>query len=225
VVVKLINTDGAAFIGPGSEWFWTAISGLVLAATFLAIYRQLRIARSANAWTQLGEIGREGDSERMTRYKLVVLIARRDGTDPADLPAAAASTIADFWERVALLVRAGHVDRDLLYQQAALSCQRWWGILGPFVTATRASQHAKIGQNFEWLANDFSSSMRRAGNSLVFDEAFFKANIGGMIAGCRDDIRVWEALRASPLPLESGDAQAASSPSLPAGPSAAADSD
>jgi hypothetical protein len=37
--VKLINTDGLACIGPGSEWFWTAISGLVLAITFLAIYR------------------------------------------------------------------------------------------------------------------------------------------------------------------------------------------
>ena len=48
--VKLINTDGLAFIGPGSEWFWTALSGIVLAVTFLGIYRQLRIARSANAF-------------------------------------------------------------------------------------------------------------------------------------------------------------------------------
>jgi hypothetical protein len=35
--VKLINTDGMAFIGPGSEWFWTALSGIVLAITFIAI--------------------------------------------------------------------------------------------------------------------------------------------------------------------------------------------
>jgi hypothetical protein len=34
--VKLINTDGMSFIGPGSEWFWTALSGLVLAVTFSA---------------------------------------------------------------------------------------------------------------------------------------------------------------------------------------------
>ena len=33
--MKLINTDGMAFIGPGSEWFWTAVSGIVLAVTFL----------------------------------------------------------------------------------------------------------------------------------------------------------------------------------------------
>ena len=45
--VKFSNTDGMAFIGPGSEWFWTAVSGIVLAITFIAItfiaiYRQLR---------------------------------------------------------------------------------------------------------------------------------------------------------------------------------------
>lgn len=43
--MKFINTDGMTFIGPGSEWFWTAISGLVLAGTFIAIYRQFRLQR------------------------------------------------------------------------------------------------------------------------------------------------------------------------------------
>ena len=42
-----INTDGMSFIGPGSEWFWTALTGLVLGLTFLAIYRQLRLHPSA----------------------------------------------------------------------------------------------------------------------------------------------------------------------------------
>jgi hypothetical protein len=42
VVVKLINTDGMAFIGPGSEWLWTAFQFIALALTFAALYRQLR---------------------------------------------------------------------------------------------------------------------------------------------------------------------------------------
>jgi hypothetical protein len=42
VVVKLINTDGMAFIGPGSDWFWTALQFTALAINFYAIYRQLR---------------------------------------------------------------------------------------------------------------------------------------------------------------------------------------
>ena len=39
--MKLINTHGLALIGPGSEWFWTALQFTALAITFVAIYRQL----------------------------------------------------------------------------------------------------------------------------------------------------------------------------------------
>ena len=41
-VVTLINTDGLALIGPGSEWFWTMLQFTALAITFFAIYRQLQ---------------------------------------------------------------------------------------------------------------------------------------------------------------------------------------
>ncbi len=40
--MKLINTEGMALFGPGSEWFWTALTFTALALTFYAIYRQLR---------------------------------------------------------------------------------------------------------------------------------------------------------------------------------------
>ena len=42
-----------SFIGPGSEWFWTAVSGIVLAVTFLAIWRQLALQRSASGYAQV----------------------------------------------------------------------------------------------------------------------------------------------------------------------------
>jgi len=41
-VVTIINTDGLALFGPGSEWFWTALQFTALAVTFYAIYRQLQ---------------------------------------------------------------------------------------------------------------------------------------------------------------------------------------
>jgi hypothetical protein len=41
-VVMLINTEGLALFGPGSEWFWTALQFSALAITFYAIYRQLQ---------------------------------------------------------------------------------------------------------------------------------------------------------------------------------------
>ena len=113
--MKLINTDGMALIGPGSEWFWTALTGLILAITFFAIYRQLSIARSATAFEQLTLFETELHSERMTRLALDVVVALRDGVDPAHLPGSSAGAIRGFWERVGGLVRQGHLDAKLLW--------------------------------------------------------------------------------------------------------------
>ena len=44
--MTLINTDGLALVGTGSEWFWTALQFIALAITFVAIYRQLQAQRS-----------------------------------------------------------------------------------------------------------------------------------------------------------------------------------
>ena len=52
--MKLINLDDLVILGPGSEWLWTMISGIVLAVTFIAIYRQLRVQRDAAAIEQVG---------------------------------------------------------------------------------------------------------------------------------------------------------------------------
>ena len=68
----LINTDGLSFIGPGSEWFWTAISGIVLAITFIAIYRQLSVQRSAAAIEQHSRLLRDWHSEPMLRSRIAV---------------------------------------------------------------------------------------------------------------------------------------------------------
>ena len=57
--MTLINTNGMAFIGPGSEWFWTALTGVVLAITFVGIYRQLTVQVHASAAEQLAEFRHE----------------------------------------------------------------------------------------------------------------------------------------------------------------------
>src|SRR5437899_1325069 len=99
-----------AFIGPGSEWFWTAVSGVVLAVTFLAIYRQLRLQASSAAIETVNRMASEWASERKTRYKIDALVALRDATDPSSVQSAAIGNLVDFWEDVGALVKAGHVD-------------------------------------------------------------------------------------------------------------------
>ena len=189
--VKLINTDGMAFIGPGSEWFWTALSGIVLAVTFVAIYRQLALARGANAFAQLGALVDEWNGERLIRKRIGVLIALRDGAAPADIPDSPASVIANYWEKVGALVRAGHVDRSLIAEGLG-GGQDWWGILGPWVLRVRTEDaNPSFWEHFEWLAG----TIVRLHPAAAFDQRSFDRTIEERITLNEADLRDLEAMR------------------------------
>jgi hypothetical protein len=195
--VKLINTDGMAFIGPGSEWFWTALSGIVLAVTFLGIYRQLRIARSANAFEQMDRLSNEWDSERMNRHKLEILLALRAGVKPENVPSGAASYVRDFWDDMALLIKAGHIDRRLVYESFTAPCRAWWATLAPVVRRLRTEAGDPRLSNFhEWLAGVMAEMDARSGVVLKYDEAFIASSLDERIERARDQIRISEELRA-----------------------------
>jgi len=193
--VTLINTDGMAFIGPGSEWFWTAVSGLILAGTFIAIYRQLRIARNASAVGQVDLFYREWVSERYTRYTLEVFIALRDGTDRAKVPEGAAKALTNFWEKVATLTRGGHLDRKLLWNDLSAACELWWAVLAPFVRRWRTAEgDLRYWENFEWLAGLMAEMDRRAGVQNWGDTTIVNS-LERLITGCLDFIRIEQSLR------------------------------
>jgi len=195
--VKLINTDGMAFIGPGSEWFWAALSGLVLAVTFLGIYRQLRIARSANAFEQMNRLSSEWESERMNRHKLEILRALREGVAPENVPSGAAGYVRDFWDDMALLIRAGHVDRKLVYESFTAPCRAWWATLAPVTYRLRIeAADPRLSMNHEWLAGVMAEMDAKAGLALTYDEAFMASTLDERLQRARDVIRVAEELRA-----------------------------
>jgi uncharacterized protein DUF4760 len=217
--VKFINTDGMAFIGPGSEWFWTAVSGLVLAVTFIAIYRQLVLARGASAREQLESSDREWNSERFALCKLEVLLARRDTTDPASVPSSAAIAIAGFWERIAALARGGHLDPKLLHTYNGGVCPVWWVVLAPFIHQLRVLNEDETEySNFEWLAQVMAELDRRAGAS-VFNEALLASQLPSRIASFQDRLRFEQALRSAAV--TSGDPSTVERPAPPSAPSAA----
>jgi hypothetical protein len=192
--MKLINTEGMALIGPGSEWFWTALTGIVLAVTFLAIYRQLTTARNAAAYEQLDAFERDLASERMLRYELAVLIAVRDGADPAHLPPAAANGILKFWEQVGALCRRGHIDADLLGEGSGTTVSVWWLVLETYARRVRSERGPAWYENFEWLVGVMAAIDRRSG-SPVMDHALFTKLLNPMIESLRAAIEVEEALR------------------------------
>jgi len=194
--VTLINTDGMSFIGPGSEWFWTALGVIIAAVTLIGIYRQLRLQLGAGAIEQMETINKEFQSEQMSRARLAVLLALRDGADPGSLPPVA-NDIANFWERVGHLVKAGHVDRVLVNQYFDASIRVWWGWLARATHAVRERDaDPALYENFEWLAGLMAEMDRKAGKSATFDEANRASLIPLYIERNREVIRIAEESRA-----------------------------
>ena len=195
--MKFINVDGMAFIGPGSEWFWTALSGMILAITFMAIWRQLRLQRAATGYSQLTDLSRQDQAEPMLRMKLEILSSLRDGIDPAHVPYGAASYLTDFWEDTAALVREGHLDRRLLHMTIGNGCRRWWALLAPFIERVRAETgNARAAEHFEWLAGTMAEFDRRDADTTRYDMEAIKPGLNDLIRNQADRLRVAEELRA-----------------------------
>jgi len=189
------------FVGPGSEWFWTALSGLVLVVTLLAIYRQLRIARSAAAYEQLDAFERELDSERMIRNEVDLLVALRDRADPADIPPGAAYVIGGFWQKTAALVRSGHLDPKLLRAGSLDAVQFWWPAMAAYARRERALRPSPgfLG-DFEWLAGILAKLDRAANHATPhgWDEGQLSRLRTHYLEILEDRLRTEELLRSVP---------------------------
>jgi hypothetical protein len=193
--VTLINTEGMAFIGPGSEWFWTALSGVVLAVTFIAIYRQLQLQRSATTFQQASDLSREWNSEALLRARLAVLEQQADSIDPATLPEFEAAQIGSYWERVGNLVAEGHVDDE---QVESGLCRVWWARLRSFTEMGRIRfGDPEIFIHWERLESQFAGLDAKAGRSTVYDEGYLAGILTTSLESARSGVRQAELLRAT----------------------------
>lgn len=189
----IVSADPVVFIGPGSEWFWTAVSGLVLAVTFLAILRQLRVQASANAYAQVAGFEAELHSERLIWASYDILSSLADGMPPANVPTGAASALGNHWESIGLLVRGGHLDRRLAYTSMSYNVQYDWATLAPFAAKIRAATGMNaIYEHFEWLAGEMAGIDRARGGVIVFGDAYLAARLPSSLESCRDQIRIFE---------------------------------
>lgn len=200
----LINTDGMALIGPGSEWFWSMLQFLVVGLTLFAIYRQLRLQRSQTSIEQLGTFEREWLGEPIVRAKVSVLVALRDGADRASVPDEPALAIISFWERIGLLVRAGHIDGELLFSGGdGVQCEFWWTLLMPWIGRLRATEGGSTwtGENFEWIARTMAEYSRRAGLPAT-DDATVMHDVRWVLAVNQDRLAAAIALRTAPASFD-----------------------
>jgi len=197
--VKLINTDGLALIGPGSEWFWSALMVIALATTFFAIYRQLSEQRASNAFEQLQTLTDRWSSERMRSIRLRLALALKQGDDP-DIEVLAA-TVWDFFEQLGFLHRQGYLDTEVLASGVGVDVVRWWTVLAAYVEQVRAEYGAQQGADFERLASRMRAGMAQSG-ILEFktDPASVASRLDWIIARQTQALRLERAITAGVIP-------------------------
>ena len=184
-----------SFIGPGSEWFWTAASGIVLAVTFLAIYRQLRLQASQAAVEQTEAVMREFFSERLLGHQLALLLALKAGVDPAYLPDGSAAAIYNYWSKLGQLAKARHVDLKNIGGMAGIG-QAWWATLEPYGRRYTAMLGPSAPMSdFGWLAAKYAEIAQRAGVTTTYDDAYLRDSLDRRLAIVRDMLRVEQSLR------------------------------
>ena len=74
--------------------------------------------------------------------------------------------IANYWEKLGSLMRAGHVDSHLIRGSIGPDCQVWWAILGPMVRKQRLqSTDPTIWEHFEWASARMDAIDARTGTT------------------------------------------------------------
>lgn len=129
-----MNLGDLTFIGTGSEWFWTMVSGLVVAVTFIIIYRQLKAQGAANAFQRIETVHRRWVSNELVLARLEVALQLRDGTlDVED--DTRADTVLSFFELVRDLNRQGYLDDEEIARSFGAAIVVWWRLLEPVIQA------------------------------------------------------------------------------------------
>lgn len=200
------NTDGLILFGAGSEWFWSMLQFAIVAITLLGIYLQLRLARSANSFAQLLEMDEDWNGERLVRRRLRIVTALRDGGPDADL-ASLIAPIADFWENVGALVRAGHIDVALVQENLGGICRTWWTLLEPEIRGIRAAEIGDEAVHFEWLAMELRrQDVARGITDDAYSSATLMARLPVIIARLEALLDDFEAMRTPAAPGRAGPA-------------------
>ena len=131
-----------------------------------------------------------------------------------DIPEGAATSITNFLESVAALIRAGHIDRKLVYEFLGTRTQWWWVLLAPNIRRAREEAgDPAVGEHFEWLVGVMAHMDRKTGVQSVYDDAHIAGTLDRRIQNAQERMQAAEELRAVIVrPMSTAAAFAASAP-------------
>lgn len=133
----MVNLDELTILGSGSEWFWSLAEFVVVAATLVAIFLQLRAARALSLYEQMASWTQEWNDDRFILGRLHGLVDLKDRPVDQGLPESMSET-ADFFKRLGYLVAEGHLRATDVWQDLRAPIFRYWSFIEPYVVYDRA---------------------------------------------------------------------------------------
>jgi len=193
--MRIINTDGLALIGPGSEWLWTALQFLALSITGLAIFRQLRAQTSANSLAMGIRLADEFRIE-LLRFKLASLMdvsANRRTMTPA------IEKVGTFFDGTAGAIENGYVPARMAWQQWGQASQTFWAAFRPVLEERRKTDPGLWKAWERWVA-DMDDRDRKAGTVREISPSYLAHWIPDTIAYYIGSLRLEEEAKRGVIP-------------------------
>jgi len=158
----LINTEGLFLIGPGSEWFWTALQFFVVAISLWAIYRQVEGQSAANFLQRMEMLNNVWASPRMSFIRLDAAIHLRYG-EPDQECYQKARPILDFFADLQNLEVERFIRVKEIHANFGGSMQEWVAFTKPLVDARRKAAGSAHIYNLEPLLEKLREFERKQG--------------------------------------------------------------
>lgn len=193
--MRVINTDGLALIGPGSEWLWTALQFFALSITGLAVFRQLRAQTSANSLAMGIRLADEFRVE-LLRFKLASVM---DVSGNSRTMTPAIEKVGGFFDGTAGAIENGYVPARMAWQEWGEAGQTYWALFRPVLEERRKTEPLLWKQWEGWIAH-LDDRDRKAGTVRDLSPSYLARWIDEAIAYYIGSLRLEEEAKRGVIP-------------------------
>lgn len=170
--MNLVNWQGSAIFGPGSEWFWSMAQFIVVVVTLFGIYRQLHAQASGNALGRLEALAGRWESRLLTLARVHSALSLRYGERQPGMTHEM-QRIANFFTDLANLHEEGHISMKEIDDNWGMSIQVWTALLrDPIKEQRQIEGDPNFFRGLDDLANALHGRrLARGGQALEIDAA------------------------------------------------------
>jgi hypothetical protein len=211
--VTLVNLQGSAIFGPGSEWFWSMAQFVVVVITLGGIYRQLRSQGAANAVQRIESLQGHFSTERMDYLKLAVALDLKRG-EATTATMAKARPILNFFANLEDLYAHGYIGIGEVVDNWGRPLEVWSALLKPVIERQRRLEGIAEIYDFKRLLVPIHAEFRKRGiSSLKLDAQEQAEWLEFIIDNHAANLRLHQEVRSGVIPA----APSASPPDTPGG--------